>query len=217
MHKLIPIHLSMAALVAFSTAASAVEIDVISQSYSVQGGFGVPWFSSGTFSISDSSPVSTGLGPNSGMMFADGSVNSAAGTLSASAGMGGVYGTGSAQITWRPSENCLADISAFVEFVDAYDAESSWTLKDLTTSSTIFYGLFTGYATTSGQDDVPLDATHTYLLSAAVGGEGTGAGADTHGTITLHSAPDTAGTTLLLGLALAGLAGFRRALVARQW
>jgi hypothetical protein len=215
MHKLIPVHLSIAALVALPTAASAVEIDVSSQSYTVQGGFGVPWFSSGAFSISDSSPVSS----PGGAMVANGSVNPAAGTLSAGASVDyntfvGVYGTGTAQITWRPSENCLADISAFRDFANASDSYSDWTLKDLTTSTTIFSAQFSGGPTTSGQNNVPLDASDTYQLTTYVWSQNTGGGAEASGTITLYSAPDTAGTTLLLGLALAGLAGFRRALVA---
>jgi hypothetical protein len=202
MKRLLLFALWIAAALALPSAARAVTIDVISQSYSIDGAIGYAWDPQVPFSFSGSTPVSFGG------MGVDGGVNPSADALSASAHISdSTYGTGSAVITWKPSENCLADIAASLFLADAAQAGASWELKDLTTSATIFSAR--PFPLGTPEDNVPLDATHIYQLTAGVYGSGADY-ADVFGSVTVHSGPDAASTSLLLGLALAGLAVVRR-------
>jgi hypothetical protein len=127
------------------------------------------------------------------------------------------FGASIAQITWRPSESSILDLSISGGTGPEPGLGTWWvTIEDLTTGTTLVsdqaHPVFPGQKPAWENDDhfsVPVDSSHTYLLKD-LAGYGTTDGAGDTVDMTLSSAPDGSSTTLLLGIALAGVAGLGR-------
>jgi hypothetical protein len=150
---------------------------------------------------------------DSSRTFADGNVNAQAIHLSVSS-FADVSGQVSAQVMFQTGQNGLLDLAVQGDASVAGLKDWRVTLKDVTTSTTLFDKFGSGLdplGHSSYDTQIPLDSSHVYLLTdSAQGFEGDSASAKLDAGFA--SVPEGGTTISLLGLGFVGVVGLRRLL-----